>query len=724
MFLKKFKYLSKNNQIKKHKFNFKLFSNNLKSSTEIDNNNNFRNNSNSNRIISENENKNLTTNLATKFPERFIDYFIKPNVYKFIDRTEFIENALIDNNLEVIYQPKNYGKTFNLKLLKYFLSCYEQQEEKVSLNSKYEFFKNTKIYKSNNFLFESHFSKYPVIYLNFKELDQTSYNDNIEKFKILLYGQFEMIFQFKDFGLQLNDFEKKFIEDFFKNYRNFNYVQIFSAFKELTKILLKLSKNNPFVLIDDYDFPLKNAFNYNFSLDILKFQENLFKNVLKNNNFISKAIITGEVPLEFNHLFYNLSYMGNVHKYSVNNLGKYDNLFGVSVEELTDCLNNNNNINNINNNLLSITKNKNIDFKTASLILNNKIDDAFSLESLAKFNIDYLKLNNLVNFILNDEKSDSYLQAMKTLVLLKKQANKILNNESLDADLAQNNEFDNRNRNLYINSDKDLQLNNIYNHEFLLNYLYHNGILNSEGFIENIYGAKILSNLLKNILKLDNRSNSIHQDLNFNKKLALLYYSCFYNGKYIDFFEGLISLFNEQNKLNTNKKNIDNIVNLSFRLAKDLENYLIDVLTLDMNINHSSDIQILSVEDDENSVSTALKTFTLLLVNGGKDAVFIKALKYKPKNEKEVNDDINEVNINSKSNNFKLLKKSKANTELTKESLKRLNLDALQEIDKSEAINFSKRVNESVENVVIVCFSNSQKFFDFTIFESKILSDI
>jgi hypothetical protein len=694
--------------------------------------------------------KSITINTQTiNFPNRIIDYFLKPNYYSYIDKTLFIPKLIESNSNELIFRPNSFGKTFNLDILRYFLSSNKLIDERVDEGMRLDFFKKTQIFQNNSEFFNRNFSKFPVIYINFKELDQTTYKDNIEKFRFLLNLQFEQILQFSDpehklkvSSLTSNDLKN--IEDFFNHYKQLNDMSLINSTKDLSKLLLKITKNNPYVLIDDYDFPLISAFKKGFYDEMSGFMENFINSLLKNNNFNSQCIITGVNKVEIDKLFSQVNNL-NISSLSYdNNNDKFAPFFGITEEELRINFKNE----------LSLTNNEEIISKNIGGIklrngdkqqeifpfyhLTNilKLQGQLDKNSIKKqFNIglmsNYFDIRKLVELFISNLNL-SYLEAMRTISLLNNEI------EYLNTNIKSEDE------NKLEITNKELKLTNThFNSEDFLNFLFYNGFINSEGKVTNQLNALILQESLPNLKTNEN----IRKDLfDFQMKLAYAYYTYFYPMNKVDlFFEYITNLFSQQSK----SKN-DSNVNLSFRSEKDLEEYFIDLLTLELNRPGSTDkINILAVEDDDlTKLPENLKKFSLIIFEKQRCAVFLRTHKHKKSSrtkkstedphiemaiKSSTNQHINELLNNPEINEFKKFTDSKQgfvpfqprsgpNTALDNE-LRTINEKFLESINKQEAINYLLKINSDIQKVLFISLSNYQKKIEYLIDIVKILQE-
>ena len=607
--------------------------------------------------------------LVKEYPVRFIDYFLKPSYYNYIDNSLFIEKILKNNFTELILFPENYGKTFNLETLRFFLSSNSLIDERVDKQMRTNFFENTRIL--NTHTYNTHFGKYPVVTINFRELDQNNYKDNVEKFRFLVNLQFEQILQYlqsKEHKDSLTNIDIKNIEDFFSNYKNSKEILLFNYCKDLTKLLLKITKQNPFVLVDDYDYPLLNSFKYGFYEDMLTFMESFFNISIKNNNFINKSIVTGVNKANYNKLFlqfYNvIEYKDEREKYFSL---KEEILFRVNKEKLSEDLN------------------------------------------LKEF------FNNLI-----DENSDNYIAGIKTLVNLKnislKEDNQLNQNDAESCNTAQN---------------TSIEFSKKISSDFIEHYLRYNGILNNPSHI----GSAFYKDILRTSLPLLDDPNSMNFGYNkklaysyynylFNNNLEgfMEYVKCLF-----EFVAKIV-----KNKKLQSPSNLLPDFNLQFRSEKDFESYLIDILTLEMNNENSNEkIQIYSIDDDESTIlKSELKKFTLITYDDKKFAIFLKGNKLKRQGEnlKKEEDIIQENNLDEIMNNpnikipsikFNIEKPTSKRQfiivppEIIQEELKKKNEQTLQPIDRQEAINFLTKISTDFETVYFLTVTNYNKQIDY-----------
>ncbi|MEA3446660.1 MAG: AAA family ATPase, partial [Bacteroidota bacterium] len=90
----------------------------------------------------------------------------------FIDKSLFIKEVIkVQKAVLLLPRPRRFGKTLNLSMLKYFFDVNEPENEKL--------FTGLKIWQTGDDILK-HCGKYPVIYLNFKDVKTNTWEDCYE----------------------------------------------------------------------------------------------------------------------------------------------------------------------------------------------------------------------------------------------------------------------------------------------------------------------------------------------------------------------------------------------------------------------------------------------------------------------------------------------------------------------------------------------------------------
>ena len=245
----------------------------------------------------------------------------------FVDKTYFIKD-IIDTDAEVtlITRPRRFGKTLNMSMLYYYFNYAE--------NNKHLF---DGLYISsldNEYLDER--SKYPVIFLTFKDIESTTYEDAVIAFKNVVIDEFEKKRFLLDSGL-LSSSEyiryNSIVEGKAKNIEDYKTSLLF-----LSRLLERYYNQKVIILIDEYDKPLQSAYLHGYYEDFLAIFRVFFINALKGNVHLQKAVITGILRVAKENMFSCL----NNHSVCGITERKYSNAFGFTqneVDEMLKCFN-------------------------------------------------------------------------------------------------------------------------------------------------------------------------------------------------------------------------------------------------------------------------------------------------------------------------------------------------------------------------------------------------
>ena len=243
---------------------------------------------------------------------------IYENCY-YIDKTMYIEDLIKDKSkIKLFTRPRRFGKTLNMLTLKYFFDI-ENKEENRKL------FKNLYIERTENFKEQG---QYPVIFISLKGLKEKTWENCFNEIKALiskLYNEFEFIKKVLNES-ELNIFDKIWLKKDDGEYTN--------ALKNLTSFLYKYYKKEVILLIDEYDAPLINAYEYGYYDEAILFFKVFYGEALKTNLYLRTGIMTGIIRVIKAGIFSDLN---NLKVYSI--LDKeYSDFFGFTQEEVKKAL--------------------------------------------------------------------------------------------------------------------------------------------------------------------------------------------------------------------------------------------------------------------------------------------------------------------------------------------------------------------------------------------------
>ena len=243
---------------------------------------------------------------------------IYENCY-YIDKTMYIEDLIKDKSkIKLFTRPRRFGKTLNMLTLKYFFDIENKEENK-------KLFKNLYIEKSEYFKEQG---QYPVIFISLKGLKEKTWENCFNEIKVLLRGLYENFTFIRDAlsSSEQLEFDKIWLKKDDGEYTN--------ALKNLTSFLYKYYKKEVILLIDEYDAPLINAYEYGYYDEAILFFKVFYGEALKTNLYLKIGIMTGIIRVIKAGIFSDLN---NLKIYSI--LDKeYSDFFGFTQEEVKKAL--------------------------------------------------------------------------------------------------------------------------------------------------------------------------------------------------------------------------------------------------------------------------------------------------------------------------------------------------------------------------------------------------
>jgi len=241
----------------------------------------------------------------------------------FIDKSLFIKHILDNQSaIALITRPRRFGKTLNMSMLRHFLDCNQKDSRKL--------FEGLKIMEQGEFYTEK-LGAYPVIYLTMKDVQ----GDNLEE--MLYFFQTQLIELFME-HLQLLKSEKilDIEKERFNNILNLkvNKPQLQEAIKMLSRMLYVEHEKPVYIIIDEYDVPLQNAYVKGFYDEAIKFFRTFYGITFKDNQYMEKTVLTGVSRVAKESIF---SGANNFDVYTVLD-DEFSEDFGITSEEIDKVL--------------------------------------------------------------------------------------------------------------------------------------------------------------------------------------------------------------------------------------------------------------------------------------------------------------------------------------------------------------------------------------------------
>ena len=247
----------------------------------------------------------------------------------FVDKTLMIKK-LIETQAKVTLftRPRRFGKTLNQFMIRRFL-----EDERTRSGERIDnghLFDGLKIAECGEEIL-SHRQQYPVIFLSLKSAKQPNFEEAYKKLCGEIAGEFRR-HQYLLEGNSLADDQKNIFQKIMTEQAD--YGEYNDALKFLSECLWQYHGKSAFILIDEYDVPLENAYFRGFYDKMIDFIRSLFESALKTNPYLEKSVITGCLRISKESIFTGLN---NLETDSVLHT-RFGDSFGFTQEEVEGLL--------------------------------------------------------------------------------------------------------------------------------------------------------------------------------------------------------------------------------------------------------------------------------------------------------------------------------------------------------------------------------------------------
>ena len=224
---------------------------------------------------------------------------IRKNGWFYIDKTNFIREWWNrGDSVTLITRPRRFGKTLNMSMLKCF---FEIGTDKTLFDGL--------AISQETALCEEYMGKYPVIFISLKDVDGLRFEDarkrlikkvgtEAERFRFLLNSD----------RLSVNEKEKySALVALDKGQYVMDEEMLTSSLEVLSSLLCRHYGKKAILLIDEYDVPLDKAFQHGYYNEMVLLIRGLFGQVLKTNEFLQFAVLTGCLRVSKESIFTGLN---------------------------------------------------------------------------------------------------------------------------------------------------------------------------------------------------------------------------------------------------------------------------------------------------------------------------------------------------------------------------------------------------------------------------------
>ena len=240
--------------------------------------------------------------------------------YYYVDKTLLIRDFLNAIPMVSLFtRPRRFGKTLNMDMLRVF---FEKTPEDTSI-----YFKDKYIWQCGDY-YTKHQGQYPVIFLSFKDVKCSSWQETFQKISKLISLEF-MRHDELESSFVLSSYEKEQYHRFASE--NINEVDCQMGLQLLSLLLHKHYNKECVIIVDEYDTPIQQGHLCDFYNEIVDFMRNFFSGGLKDNPHLAFGFLTGVLKESI------FSGMNNLKTNSILD-NSYSSYFGFTNEEVKDML--------------------------------------------------------------------------------------------------------------------------------------------------------------------------------------------------------------------------------------------------------------------------------------------------------------------------------------------------------------------------------------------------
>lgn len=240
--------------------------------------------------------------------------------YYYVDKTLLIRDFLNAIPMVSLFtRPRRFGKTLNMDMLRVF---FEKTQEDTSV-----YFKDKYIWQCGEY-YTKHQGQYPVIFLSFKDVKCSSWEETFQKISKLISLEFLRHDELES-SFVLSSYEKEQYHRFASN--SINEVDCQIGLQLLSLLLHKHYDKECVIIIDEYDTPIQQGHLCDFYNEIVDFMRNFFSGGLKDNLHLAFGFLTGVLKESI------FSGMNNLKTNSILD-DNYSSYFGFTNEEIKEML--------------------------------------------------------------------------------------------------------------------------------------------------------------------------------------------------------------------------------------------------------------------------------------------------------------------------------------------------------------------------------------------------
>ena len=215
--------------------------------------------------------------------------------FYYIDKTGMIQKLIYSwGSVNLFTRPRRFGKSLNLDMLKTFFE----------IRTEHSYFEGLEIMQERE-LCSQYMGKFPVISITLKDVEGEDFESACDALASVLSDEADRLNFLLDSD-KLTKFHKKKLEMLLEG--NFEKKEdLKNSLNTLSKLLYKHYGKKVILLIDEYDVPLDKAYQHGYYDQMTGVIRSLLGKVLKSNETLYAAVITGCLRIAKESIFTGLN---------------------------------------------------------------------------------------------------------------------------------------------------------------------------------------------------------------------------------------------------------------------------------------------------------------------------------------------------------------------------------------------------------------------------------
>lgn len=247
---------------------------------------------------------------------------IRTEGFYYVDKTGMIRDLLCNwGKVNLFTRPRRFGKSLNMSMLKAFfeIGCRKELFDGLEIAGETE-------------LCREYMGKFPVISISLKGVEANTF-EKARSLLIKVINEEARSMQYLLESDKLTQNDKEVFSLLLK--KDMDDETLCCSLREMSEFLQKHYGRKAIVLIDEYDVPLAKANEHNYYEPMVFLVRNIFEQVLKTNDSLYFAVLTGCLRVAKESIFTGLN---NLNVLSVRDV-EFDEYFGFTDQEVKGLLN-------------------------------------------------------------------------------------------------------------------------------------------------------------------------------------------------------------------------------------------------------------------------------------------------------------------------------------------------------------------------------------------------